>query len=204
MVKLADQPPTTRAGALDHPHLPQRPAAVKRLRHHPSDQGSQLPRAAGAWQRGVAQVIGQLEVRILHPHRPAKPPRHPAHTLAVAPQQRELTHKDLGELARGRRRTLEQRHRAEMHMAHVILEVQEQRVQPAHSLHRRAPLPEHRTLPTRGQTEPGAPREHRWSRLRQLRIASCSPPGHTITSRPAASTPLTGSRKARSTPFARK
>src|SRR5450755_1058431 len=77
MVKLADQPPTARAGALDHPHLPQRPAAVKRLGHHASDQSPQLRRVAGVWQCGVAQVVGQLEVRILHPHRPAEPPRHP-------------------------------------------------------------------------------------------------------------------------------
>ena len=45
---------------------------------------------------------------------------------------------------------------------------------------------------------PRRPASTAWSRLRQLRIASCSPPGHTITSRPAASAPPTASREARS------
>lgn len=54
------------------------------------------------------------------------------------------------------------------------------------------------------RTKPFRPARTALSRLRQLRIASCSPPGHTTTSWPAASALVTPSRDAGITPTARK
>ena len=77
---------------------------------------------------------------------------------AAAP---ELVRDDHGELARGWRRTLEQRDRAETHLADAILSGQNSESSPAHGLHCGAPLPEHRKPPTRGDTvhPAGSPRD---------------------------------------------
>ena len=51
------------------PELPERPRAVERLRDQPPDQALQLPFVARPRQRGVAHVVLELEVRVVHPDR---------------------------------------------------------------------------------------------------------------------------------------
>ena len=72
------------AEPLDQPHLPQRPRAVQRLREHPSGQALELGLVAGAGQGRVADVEGDVEVRVVDPHRPALIERHEGQPLAVA------------------------------------------------------------------------------------------------------------------------
>ena len=70
--------------ALDEPQLPQRPAAVERLGEHAARQPLQLAVAAGARQRRVADVVADLEMGIVHPHRAALAERHERQPLPVA------------------------------------------------------------------------------------------------------------------------
>ena len=73
--------------ALHQPQLPQRPAAIQCLREHAAREALQLVVAAGTRQRRVPDVVGDLEVRIVDPHRPTLVQRHECQPLAVAGHQ---------------------------------------------------------------------------------------------------------------------
>ena len=142
VVHLRDQRPVAVLETLDHPHLPQRLGAVELLRHHPADEVAQLLLAARRRQRGVAQVVAEVEVRVVDPHRPAELERHEAHLLAVARHERQLA----GDHRRRRRRTAAAGPRRSptepMCMwFDVVLDVQERRVQRAHAIDRHVTVP---------------------------------------------------------------
>ena len=59
-------------------------AAVKGLREHAAGESFQLIVAPGARQRGVADVVGDVEVRIIDPHRASLVERDEGQPLAVA------------------------------------------------------------------------------------------------------------------------
>ena len=69
--------------ALDQVHLPQRPRLVQRPRGQPGDQLVQLLVAARRRQRRAPDVIGDVEVAVVDPHRPGQPHRDFADLLPV-------------------------------------------------------------------------------------------------------------------------
>ena len=69
VVRFADERKTIAGHSLDEPHLPQRPAAIERLRHDPSHQSLEHAPVAGLRQRGMAHVVGEAEAIVVHPDR---------------------------------------------------------------------------------------------------------------------------------------
>ena len=61
---------------LDHPELPERPAAVERRRVQVRDQLGELLVRAGGRHRNVSHVEVEVEVRVLDPVRVVEPERH--------------------------------------------------------------------------------------------------------------------------------
>ena len=119
---------------LDQPHLPQRARAVQRLGEDPAGQALELGLAAGAGQRGVADVEADVEVRIVHPHRPALIEGHEGQPLAVARDEVQPAGDLLDQLVVGRRLALEDHAAGDVHVRGVALEVQEGAVEPGQAV----------------------------------------------------------------------
>ena len=73
VVRLADQREAVALEALHEPHLPERLRAVEPLGEDPPDQQRELVVVARRGQRGVADVVLEVEARVVHPHGPARP-----------------------------------------------------------------------------------------------------------------------------------
>jgi hypothetical protein len=120
--------------SLDHPDLPERARAVERTREDPARELAQLIERARAREREVAQVVADVEVAIVDPHRPALE-RRPRELLAIArdPVQHRL---DRAAVARevdaavrvAQRARLEDRDRADVHRRVLALRPQERGV----------------------------------------------------------------------------
>ena len=126
VVGLADQGKAVSGQALDHPHLPQRLAAVQRLGEQPPGEALELLWAAGGRQRGVPQVVVGLEVRIVDPYRATLPEGHVGQALAVARDQVQAADHVLDQLRIGGRLSLKDEDRRHVHVgATRLLEMQE-------------------------------------------------------------------------------
>ena len=66
VVHLGDQPDHPVGHALDDVHLPRRLLRRERAAHHLGDRGPELGVAPGRGQRDPVQVIGQVELGIVH------------------------------------------------------------------------------------------------------------------------------------------
>ena len=88
----------------------------------------------GDGQRGVAQVVLDVEVRVVDPDRTAQLEGDEADLLAVPRHQVELGVHHGDDVAERRRRTLEDRHRGDVHVGHVVLNVEERRIQRAQAI----------------------------------------------------------------------
>ena len=86
-------------------------------------------------QRGVADVVVEVEVRVVDPHRAAEPPRHEAHLLAVAGNARELAGDQRQDLVVRGARSFEDGARADVHVGDAVLGVEERAVECAHVVH---------------------------------------------------------------------
>jgi hypothetical protein len=73
VVGLGDQREAVVVDAVDEPDLPQRAAAVQALGEQPPGQALELLVVARRRQPGVAQVVAQVEVRVVDPDRPSLP-----------------------------------------------------------------------------------------------------------------------------------
>ena len=136
MVHLRDERPLASSEAFDHPRLPQRPMPVELLRHQPPHQGVEIRFRAGRWQRGMADVVLEVEMRVVDPHRPAQPARHETHLLPVAGDHRQLARDQRDDLVVTGRRTFEDRARPDVHVGDPVLHVEEHAVERAHVVHR--------------------------------------------------------------------
>ena len=127
---------------LDHPDLPQRLGAVELLRHDAADQLAQLALAARGGQRRVAQVVLDVEVRVVDPDRASQLEGDEADLLAVPRDEVELGVHHGDDVAEGRRRALEDGDRGNVHVGHVVLDVEERGVQRAQAIrtHRSPPF----------------------------------------------------------------
>jgi hypothetical protein len=135
VVDLRHQGPAIVLDALDHPHLPQRLGPVEPLGHDPADEPAQLVLAARRRQRGVADVVLEVEVGIVDPHRPPQRQRHGGDLLPVAGHQRQPPADRSAEVVVGRWRPLEDPHRPDVHVVDVVLDVEERRIQRAQPIH---------------------------------------------------------------------
>ncbi len=141
MVRLGQHGPASVLEALDHPDLPQRLRAVELLRHDASHQLAQLALAAGGGQRRVAQVVLDVEMRVVHPDRASQLEGNGADLLAVARDEVELGIHHGDDVAERRRGALEDGDRGNVHVGHVVLDVEERGVQRAQAIRAHATLP---------------------------------------------------------------
>ena len=95
----------------------------------------------GGGQRAAAQVVLDVEVRVLDPHRTPDAERDEADELAVARDEGQLGEHHLVQLLGAGRRALEERDRPDVHVADAVLDSEEARVECAQALapHRRGP-----------------------------------------------------------------
>jgi len=81
---LVDDRDAASTQPLDYCHLPQRLVEVQRSREHARRVVAQRGVVTGAGKRRAAQVIREVEIRIVDPDRIADVRRHPHELLAVA------------------------------------------------------------------------------------------------------------------------
>jgi hypothetical protein len=136
VVDLGQEDPAVALEAFDHPQLPERPVPVELDRHEPSHEVAELLLASGGWQGGVADVVAEVEVGIVDPHWPADLPGDEAHLLPVPREERELGGHQVDELLVGRWRPLENRARRDVHVSDAVLDVEEDAVERAQTVHR--------------------------------------------------------------------
>ena len=132
---LGDDRPPTVLEALHHPQLPERLLAVEGLCEDAPGQVAQLIPAARRRDRRVANVIQDLEMRVVDPHRASDAGGGETHLLPVARHERQLGGDEADEVSICRSRTLEHRHRPDVHRIVGVLDVEERRVLHAHHIH---------------------------------------------------------------------
>jgi hypothetical protein len=128
VVGLRDQREAAVLEALDHPHLPQRPRTVELLGEDPAGQAQELALGARARQRGLADVVLEVERRIVDPQRAAAARGRDLELLAVARHEVQAHPQRVEELVERRRRALEAGQSADVHVRIGALLVQERRV----------------------------------------------------------------------------
>ena len=126
--------------SFDDPHLPERLVAIELLRHDAPDQVAQLPVEARSGERGVPEVVPEVEVRIVDPHRPAELKRHEPNLLPVARHRGQLARDHPREVLGRGWWTLEDGDRPDVHVAHRVFDVEKRCVERAHSVHESPPL----------------------------------------------------------------
>jgi hypothetical protein len=115
--------------SLHQPDLPERLRAIELLGEDAARQVLQLLLTAGRRQRRGANVVLEVEVRVVDPDRPSLVQRHRAQLLPEARHEREPGLDVLQKLGVGRRRAFEDRHRGHVHVRCGVLQMQEGRVQ---------------------------------------------------------------------------
>ena len=116
VVRLGDEREAVALEALDEPHLPQRLGAVERLRVDPRGERAQLRLRAGRRQRGVAHVVLEVEAGVVDPQRTAGLDGREGELLAEARDEVEPRADVVREVVVGGRRSLEDHHRADVHV----------------------------------------------------------------------------------------
>ena len=115
--------------AVDQPDLPQRLRAIKPLREDSRREDLQLLLASGGGERRVAQVVGEVELRIVDPFRTSLAKGHHAQLLAKPGHEVKPGRDVIAKLVVGRRRPLENGGRGDMHVRRTPLQVQKRRVE---------------------------------------------------------------------------
>ena len=110
--------------AFDQPQFPQRAAAVERLGEHAPGEPLELVLATGTGQRRVADVVAQVEMRIVDPHRAALAERHVRQSLPVAGHEVQAQLDRLDEIVVRRRGAVEHGAGRHVHVCRVALEMQ--------------------------------------------------------------------------------
>ena len=142
VVRLGQHRPAAVLEALDHPDLPERLGAIELLRHHATDQLAQFALAARSGQRRVAQVVLDVEVRVVDPDRTPQLEGNEADLLAITRHEVQLGVHHGDDVAEGRRGPLEDGDRGDVHVGHVVLEMEERGVLRAQAIrtHRDPPF----------------------------------------------------------------
>ena len=87
MVQLGHQGRPSSGQALDHHHLPQGAIGVERSAHHVGHQVLQLRLAAGCGEGRPAEMVVELELGVVGPHRVVQPEGDPERPLAHGRRQ---------------------------------------------------------------------------------------------------------------------
>ena len=123
LMGLDEQRQPITAEPLDQIHLPQRAGAVQRAARQPGDEVVQLGIAARRRQRRAPDVVGDVEVGVVDPHRPGQPEGDLAHLLAIARCLREVAFHGLQQslVAQPAARPTQDRQRAGVHRRRGVL-----------------------------------------------------------------------------------
>ena len=114
--------------ALDEPHLPERLRAVELLGEDARGEALELRLPARRGERGVADVVGEVEDDVVDPQRPSGLQGGHGEALPEAWDLVEPIADVLDEVHIARRRALEDEDSADMHMARRRLVREERRV----------------------------------------------------------------------------
>jgi hypothetical protein len=114
---------------VDQPQLPERLRAIQALGEDPRGERSQLLLGARLRQGGVAEVVGEVELRVVDPAGATLGERDEAQLLAEPGHQVKPRRDVVAELVVAGRRTLEQRRRGDVHVRRPALQVQERGVE---------------------------------------------------------------------------
>ena len=117
VVGLRDQREAPALEALHEPRLPQRLGAIEPLRVDPRGQRAQLFLGARGRQRRVADVVLEVERAVVDPDRPARLKRRERQLVAVARHEVQPRPDVVQEVVVRRRRTFEDQHRPDVHVA---------------------------------------------------------------------------------------
>ena len=135
VVDLRDQRPAPVLEPFDEPGLPQRPAAVELLAHQAGHQVPEGLIVARRRERGVTEVVVEVEVGVVDPHRASELERDRRDPLPVARDAVQLRRQQLAQLSRGRLRPFEDREPRDVHVGDPVLEVEELGIEHAETLH---------------------------------------------------------------------
>jgi hypothetical protein len=133
-VSLAHDREAPAAQALDQPHLPEGLGAIELLGEDPRGDLAELLFAPGWGKGGVADVVTEVQVRIVDPDRPALAQGDEAHLLPEPRNQWQAGLDVIAKLDVGRGRALEQCGRGDVHVGAVLLQVEERGVQSCESI----------------------------------------------------------------------
>src|SRR6266566_3781906 len=125
VVGLGDQREAVVPQTLDQPHLPQGLGAIELLGEDPRGEAAQLVPAAGRGQRGVADVVLEVEARVIDPHGPPAVERGVGELVAVARHQVQAQANLLEQFARRGRWPFDDRQAPDVHVRVATLLVQE-------------------------------------------------------------------------------
>ncbi len=117
----AQRPPPE---SLDHPDLPQGFGSVELLGHDASHERPELGLTSRGGERGVAEVVVDVEMLVVDPHGPAHVEGHEPDHLPVTGNERELAPDHVDDVAVARCRPLEDPDGGDVHVADVVLNVQ--------------------------------------------------------------------------------
>ena len=112
---LRHQRPAAVGEPLDHPDLPQRLRAVERWDRPAPTRLRSSSSPPGAGRRRAPQVVAEVEVRVVDPHRAPEVVRNEPDALAVARQQRQLALQHRDDLVERRRRAVEDARGPDVH-----------------------------------------------------------------------------------------
>ena len=132
---LGDHCPAPILESFDHPQFPEGLASIEGLREDAPGEIPELISPARRWQRRVPDVIQDLKMRIVDPHRPGEPDRRKAHLLPVARHQGQLGGDQPHEVSVRGCGPLEDGNRPDMHGVVAVLDMEERRVLRTHHIH---------------------------------------------------------------------
>jgi len=128
VVGLGKERPAVVFEPFDHPHLPEGSVAVELLREDPRDQAQQLALVTGARQRGLPDVVEDVEIGVIDPDRPGGVHRGKRQPLAVTGDEMQATANQVEDVLEGWRRAFEHGHAAHVHVGALVLLGEERRV----------------------------------------------------------------------------
>ena len=128
VVGLGDDREAIALQALDQPVLPQRLGSIQPLGRDPRGEQQQLLLGPRLGQRRVADVVGEVEVRIVDPQRTSGLQRRRGELLAVAGDQVQPAADVVGELVEVGRGPFEDQDPADVHVRGATLLMQERRI----------------------------------------------------------------------------
>ncbi len=140
VMDLEDERPPPALEAFHQPRLPEGTVTVEWHGHEPPHESAERSVIARGRERGVTQVVIEVEVRVVAPDRAPQLQRNGPDALAVARDQVELGREESVEVGERRCRIREHACSRDVHVGDVILHVQELGVECAQAFHHVAPI----------------------------------------------------------------